>query len=136
MDSTDFNVSSALQAVLGQAIVAMKLTKAGVPVAQIASLTQQPVVESLRLKPNGIIEKKPTFIALLMASLMFSMLLYMTVLLYGQAIGRSVLAEKTNKTVEIMLSSVRSTDLLFGKILGKALASLLQYGMLGYRAAY
>jgi ABC-2 type transport system permease protein len=64
-----------------------------------------------------------------MTGLIFAMMLYMTVLLYGQAIGRSVLAEKTNKTVEIMLSSVRPMDLLFGKILGKALASLLQYGI-------
>jgi ABC-2 type transport system permease protein len=57
------------------------------------------------------------------------MLLYMTVLLYGQVIGRSVLTEKTSKTAEIMLSSVRPMDLLFGKILGKGLASLLQYGV-------
>jgi ABC-2 type transport system permease protein len=53
----------------------------------------------------------------------------MTVLLYGQVIGRSVLTEKTSKTAEIMLSSVRPMDLLFGKILGKGLASLLQYGV-------
>jgi ABC-2 type transport system permease protein len=64
-----------------------------------------------------------------MTGLTFAMLLYMTVLLYGQVIGRSVLTEKTSKTVEIMLSSVRPMDLLFGKILGKALASLLQYGI-------
>src|SRR5208337_3788064 len=49
--------------------------------------------------------------------------------LYGQVIGRSVLTEKTSKTVEIMLSSVRPMELMFGKILGKALASLLQYGV-------
>ena len=64
-----------------------------------------------------------------MTGLTLAMLLYMTVLLYGQVIGRSVLTEKTSKTVEIMLSSVRPMDLLFGKILGKALASLLQYGI-------
>jgi ABC-2 type transport system permease protein len=53
----------------------------------------------------------------------------MTVLLYGQLIGRSVVTEKTSKTVEIMLSSVTSKDLLFGKILGLGLAGLLQYGV-------
>ncbi len=37
--------------------------------------------------------------------------------------------EKTSKTVEIMLSSVRPTDLLFGKVLGKAVAGLLQYAI-------
>ena len=57
------------------------------------------------------------------------MLLFVTVLLYGQTIGRSVLSEKTSKTVEIMLSSVRPIELLFGKILGNAAASMLQYGV-------
>ena len=57
------------------------------------------------------------------------MLLYMTVLLYGQLIGRSVVMEKTSKTVEIMLSSVTARDLMFGKILGLGLAGLLQYGV-------
>jgi ABC-2 type transport system permease protein len=68
-------------------------------------------------------------LTVLMTGLVFAMLLYMTTLLYGQVIGRSVLTEKTSKTVEIMLSSVRPMDLMFGKILGKALASLLQYGV-------
>jgi ABC-2 type transport system permease protein len=57
------------------------------------------------------------------------MLLYMTVMLYGQIIGRSVVTEKTSKTVEIMLSSVTPQDLLFGKILGLGLAGLLQYSV-------
>ncbi|MFZ3110174.1 MAG: ABC transporter permease, partial [Rectinemataceae bacterium] len=57
------------------------------------------------------------------------MMIYMTVLLYGQMIGRSVVTEKTSKTVEIMLSSVTSRDLMFGKILGLGLAGLLQYAI-------
>jgi len=64
-----------------------------------------------------------------MVGITFTMMLYMTILLYGQSIGRSVLQEKTSKTVEIMLSSVGEMDLLFGKILGQAAASLLQYGV-------
>ncbi|HHU35594.1 MAG TPA: ABC transporter permease, partial [Treponema sp.] len=127
--SADFRVSDALQLVLGQAIVARKLEAADISVAKAALLMSPPILESLRLMPNGETEKTPEFVSVLMAGLMFSILLYMTVLLYGQAIGRSVLSEKTNKTVEILLSSVRPTDLLFGKILGKALASLLQYGI-------
>jgi ABC-2 type transport system permease protein len=57
------------------------------------------------------------------------MMLYMTILLYGQAIGRSVLNEKLSKTVEIMLSSVNPRELLVGKIIGKAAASILQYAV-------
>ena len=82
-----------------------------------------------QLTQGGEKKKNSDFVTTLMTGLTFAILIYMTVLLYGQVIGRSVLTEKTSKTVEIMLSSVRPMDLLFGKILGKSLASLVQYGI-------
>jgi ABC-2 type transport system permease protein len=127
-NAIDFRVMGLLQSVIGRTIVASRLAKAGVPASQVASLTQLPSFENWQLS-RGEKKKNTDFVAVLMTGLTLSMLLYMTVLLYGQAIGRSVLTEKTSKTVEIMLSSVRPMDLLFGKILGKALASLLQYGI-------
>jgi len=127
-NAADFRVVGVLQGVIGQSIVSQRLVKAGIPVEEIASLTQPPALETRQLTTTG--EKKSSdFLSVLMTGLVLAMLLYMTVLLYGQVIGRSVLTEKTSKTVEIMLSSVRPLDLLFGKILGKALASLLQYGI-------
>ncbi len=44
-------------------------------------------------------------------------------------IGRSVVQEKTNKTVEVLLSSVSARALMFGKILGLGLAGLVQYAV-------
>ncbi len=127
-NAADFRVVGILQGVIGQAIVAQRLVKAGIPASQVSTLTQSPAFQTRQLTQSG--EKKNSdFLTVLMTGLMLAMLLYMTVLLYGQVIGRSVLTEKTNKTVEIMLSSVRPMQLLFGKILGKALASLLQYGI-------
>ncbi len=69
------------------------------------------------------------FVQTLFTAMSFVMLVYMTTLLYGQMIGRSVVMEKTSKTVEIMLSSVSPRELMFGKILGLGLAGLLQYGV-------
>jgi ABC-2 type transport system permease protein len=128
-NTADFRVMNVLQGVIGKAIVAQRLVKAGIPASQVASITQSPVFDTRQFAGGG--EKKTTsdFIMVLTTGLTLAMLLYMTVVLYGQVIGRSVLTEKTSKTVEIMLSSVRPMDLLFGKILGKALASLLQYGV-------
>ena len=128
-NAADFRVMGVLQGVIGQAILTQKLMKAGVSSAQAASLMQSPAFEMRQLTQDGEKKKSSDFVTILMTGLTLAMLLYMTVLLYGQVIGRSVLTEKTSKTVEIMLSSVRPMDLLFGKILGKALASLLQYGI-------
>lgn len=83
-------------------------------------------IEVVKLEAGGREEKKSeeSFLQVLFTAMSFVMMLYMTVLLYGQLIGRSVVMEKTSKTVEIMLSSVTSRDLMFGKILGLGLALL------------
>lgn len=128
-NAADYRVLGALQAVIGKAVVSERLVNAGIPASRVSSLAQLPTFAMRQLTPGGEKKISPEFITVLMSGLTLAMLLYVTVLLYGQAIGRSVLTEKTSKTVEIMLSSVRPIDLLFGKILGKALASLLQYGI-------
>jgi ABC-2 type transport system permease protein len=124
----DFRVMGTLQGVIGNSIVAMRLQKTGLTPQEIASVMQQPQISNRQLTKSG--EKKESdFLTILMTALALVFLIYMTVLLYGQAIGRSVLTEKTSKTVEIMLSSVSPMDLLWGKILGKVLAAILQYAV-------
>jgi ABC-2 type transport system permease protein len=48
------------------------------------------------------------------------------VLMYGQMVMRSVMEEKTNRIVEVMMSSVRPFDLMMGKIIGAGLVGLTQ----------
>ncbi|MGW8264876.1 MAG: ABC transporter permease [Longimicrobiales bacterium] len=55
-----------------------------------------------------------------------SMLLYMTILLYAVAVMRATLEEKTSRVVEILISSVRPSDLMLGKILGVGSVGLTQ----------
>jgi len=54
------------------------------------------------------------------------MLLYMTILLYAVAVLRATLEEKTSKIVEILISSVRPSELMLGKILGVGSVGLTQ----------
>jgi len=56
-------------------------------------------------------------------------LLYFTLLLYAVAVMRSVLEEKTNRVVEVVLSSVRPIELMLGKILGVGAVGLTQLGI-------
>jgi ABC-2 type transport system permease protein len=53
-------------------------------------------------------------------------LLFFMVLMYGQMVMRSVMEEKTNRIVEVMMSSVRPFDLMMGKIIGAGLTGLTQ----------
>jgi ABC-2 type transport system permease protein len=124
----DSRVKSVLESVIGLSVIKLRLNRTSLDPEQVASIGQPPaVVQSLLPRPGE--EESQDRMKILFTGLTLVMLLYMTVLLYGQTIGRSVLNEKTLKTVEIMLSSVSPMDLLFGKVLGKGLASLLQYGI-------
>ncbi len=133
----DFSTIQILSDAVGRVLVARRLANAGLDPQRIQSLTRQPQVVTAPLTEGGM--GGQDFFSVFAVAMTFVMLLYMTVLLYGQMIGRSVVIEKTSKTVEIMLSSVHPSELMFGKILGKGLAGLLQYGLwigLGLLMAY
>jgi ABC-2 type transport system permease protein len=53
-------------------------------------------------------------------------MLYMTILLYAVAVMRSVLEEKTSRVVEVVISSLRPSQLMLGKILGVGAVGLTQ----------
>ena len=63
------------------------------------------------------------------------MLLYMTVMLYGQMVATSVAGEKSNRAMEMLITSARPMSLMFGKVLGSGLAGLAQIGVLLLAAA-
>jgi ABC-2 type transport system permease protein len=59
----------------------------------------------------------------------FFFLIYMSIFIYGASIMRGVLEEKNNRIVEVIVSSVRPTTLMLGKILGIGLVGLTQYSV-------
>lgn len=56
-------------------------------------------------------------------------LMYIVIFMYGAMIMRSVMEEKTNRIVEIILSSVKPFKLMMGKILGVGAVGLTQYAI-------
>lgn len=60
------------------------------------------------------------------AGFITAFLIYMFVLSYGGMVMQSVLEEKTNRIVELMVSSVKPFQLMMGKITGIALVGLVQ----------
>lgn len=56
-------------------------------------------------------------------------LILMFIVIYGNMIMRSVIEEKTNRIVEIIISSVKPFTLMLGKILGTSLAGLTQFAI-------
>ncbi|HEY9053545.1 MAG TPA: ABC transporter permease [Rectinemataceae bacterium] len=128
---SEIAVYSAAKATLETVARGLRIEASGLDPKLVAQVLQPPAFEVIKLESGGGESRKgeEAFFEVLMTALTFVMLIYMTVLLYGQMIGRSVVTEKTSKTVEVMLSSVTSRDLMFGKILGLGLAGMLQYAV-------
>jgi ABC-2 type transport system permease protein len=124
--SADPAVAGFLEEAIGEFVVRARLARVGVTPDRVEELTRRPELVPQRLDKSGETEEQ-NFMGVFFTMFGMVMLIYMTILLYGQMIGRSALQEKQSKTVEILLSSVRPLDLMFGKILGKGSAGLLQY---------
>ena len=60
-------------------------------------------------------------------SLILGMALYMFIALFSGMVMSSVIEEKSSRVVEVLMSSVKSTELMFGKIIGVALVALTQF---------
>lgn len=58
--------------------------------------------------------------------LIFSLLLYMFILLYGNMVMNSIIEEKTNRVLELMVSSIKPAQLMLGKIIGVGLVATVQ----------
>ena len=60
-------------------------------------------------------------------SMILGMALYMFIALFCGMVMSSVIEEKSSRVVEVLISSVKSTELMFGKIIGVALVALTQF---------
>lgn len=60
-------------------------------------------------------------------SMILMYVIFMFIIIYGVRVMRSVLEEKNNRVVEIIISSVKPFDLMMGKILGVTMVALTQF---------
>ena len=81
-------------------------------------------VRSIKLSEEG--EKESSTDLAMGLGLVLSLFTYMFVLMYGAMIMNSVIEEKTNRIVEVIVSSCRPFQLMLGKIIGVGLVGLTQ----------
>ena len=60
-------------------------------------------------------------------SVIMGIFLFMFITMFGSMVMSSVIEEKTSRVVEVLVSSVKATELMFGKIIGVALVALTQF---------
>ena len=123
---TDLIALRTLEQAVSSAVVQLRLVSRGIPADDVQRLVKSVQMRTVRVSDKGVREERGiTFIV----SFFFLMVLYMTLMLYGVAVMRSVIEEKTSRVFEVLLSSVKPMELLAGKILGVAAVGLTQYAV-------
>ena len=113
---------------LNDTLTAVKIASMGVPnLDKMVKEAQVDIdVNSVKLSDDGTeSEASPT--AAMVLGMVLAFITYMFVLTYGAMIMNSVIEEKTNRIVEVIVSSCKPFQLMMGKIIGVALVGLTQF---------
>lgn len=111
-------------------VIAQKLTKTNFEKAKLDTLAiknAQANVEISLAKSSGEESLKGLNEIKIAIGGMFGYLIMMFIIIYGNMVMRSVIEEKTNRIIEIIISSVKPFQLMMGKIMGTSLAGVLQF---------
>lgn len=103
------------------------IEESGIPdlEAQLAATRTRINLETIKLGEKGESVKSSTEIAMGVGYIA-GFIIYMFVFMYGAMVMRGVMEEKTNRIVEVIISSVKPMQLMFGKIIGIGLVGLTQ----------
>src|SRR5690554_2200496 len=82
-------------------------------------------VNTLKVSETGTAKESSSEVAFI-ASYAMGFIIYFFVFMYGSMVMRSVMEEKKNRIVEVIISSVKPIQLMAGKIIGTALVGLTQ----------
>jgi ABC-2 type transport system permease protein len=123
----DNGSSQAVQVTLTRAVTSVVLDQRGVraqiPPAQRTQLLQPVNFEAEHTSGN---EKGSSGLAAFFLGYTVVILLYMVITLYGVAVMRSVVQEKTSRVMELLVATIKPRSLMSGKILGVGGAGLIQ----------
>jgi ABC-2 type transport system permease protein len=113
-----------MERAVSDVVVGVRLAGVGLDPGKIRDLTRELDLKTIRLSESG--EREDTGAAMILAIILL-MILYMSIMLWGNMVMTSVIEEKTSRVVEVMASGVPSTTLLTGKLLGVGGAGLTQF---------
>jgi ABC-2 type transport system permease protein len=117
---TNFAELSQVRAAVQSSVQQRRLTAEGIDATAVTS-AMSPVPFEARKAGGGGTPEVAFFFAYILG-----FLVYMVVIMYGNAVMRGVLEEKRDRIVEIVVSSIRAEQLMLGKVLGIGAAGLLQ----------
>jgi ABC-2 type transport system permease protein len=133
---SNLRVERDIRRTVSEAVQGARMREQGLDVTEVATLLRPVEVRASRVTEAG--EQAGSAESSFFLGYILGFMVYMLVILYGINVMRSVLEEKTNRIVEVIVSSMKATHLMAGKILGVGAVALLQvsiWALLGTLAA-
>lgn len=116
-----------VERVLSRVVREQRLAAAGYDPKQIADLVEGVDLTKIRVTEEG--GKADAGIGDLALAVGLFMILYMSIMIYGQMVMQGVLEEKANRIVEVIASTATPTQLMAGKLVGICAVALTQIGI-------
>lgn len=123
-----------LRQVLTEPVVSERLRRAGVD-PEVALGATRPVDLETRKVAEGKLTGESGAATFALAYAM-GIILYMALLLYGSQVMTSIIEEKANRIIEVLVSSLTPFQMMLGKVVGVGLVSMLQLGIWASAALY
>ena len=114
-----------LSRILNQVVIEQRMIDQNIDVSLVGQLSRRIAFETFEIDEDGETSEGDELSSFLVPYL-FLMILFMTVFMSGQLLLRSVMEERTSRTIEILLSSVTPDELMRGKILGLGALGMTQ----------
>lgn len=104
-----------------------KIKHLGIAETQLDNLDKSFTLKTINVSENNKEDSDLSFGVKTGLSMVLMYVTFMFILIYGVRVMRSVLEEKNNRVVEIIISSVKPFELMMGKILGVTMVALTQF---------
>ena len=119
-------VETYISGVMQKEIEDQKLMAKGVDPEIVSAVKTDVNLQIMRMDEKG--NEKETFTKVQFTlGIILSMLIYMFIMVFGGQVMNGVIEEKTNRIIEVIISSVKPFQLMMGKIIGVSLVALTQF---------
>lgn len=126
------NLLDYIQSKLNETVQKQKLEATGIAgLDKIIDDVQRDVnMKTVKWSKEGDEQASSTYVAIIVGGI-FTLLIYIFVITYGGMVMQSVIEEKTNRIIELLVSSVKPFQFMMGKIIGVMLVGIAQMALWG-----
>jgi len=127
-DKPNISIEAEIRDSLNRIIKDKKYESYGITTDIRRSIVSNVIISSKEISETGDTTASNTEVAMAIA-LALSILVYISLFLYGSQVMRGIIEEKNSRIIEVIISSVKPFQLMMGKILGIGLVGLTQFAL-------